>query len=71
MASGAPNRPLTEAVAPGESFETTLLFDVPRESEGLVLDLADGQLLNRVAEFFLIGDDDSFLFPRPVFSLRP
>jgi hypothetical protein len=70
-AAGAPGTPLTERVGAGASFLTTLVFDIPTDAQGLVLDVTDGYIVDRVIELFMIGDDDSLLHPRTLFRLTP
>ncbi|HYV98822.1 MAG TPA: hypothetical protein VE967_15310 [Gemmatimonadaceae bacterium] len=65
-ASGSPSTPIESVVNAGESFRTTLVFDVPADAKGLVLDLTDGYGIDRAIELLLVGDDDSLLHARTV-----
>jgi len=52
---------LSRLVGPGESFTTTVAFDVPPGTHTLRLDVTMGIWADRLIELFLIGDEDSFL----------
>ena len=52
---------LSRFVGPGESFTTTVAFDVPQDAQALRLDVTMGIWADRLIELFLIGDEDSFL----------
>lgn len=52
---------VSRLVGPGESFTTTVAFDVPPDVQALRLDVTMGIWADRLIELFLIGDEDSFL----------
>lgn len=61
-----PQTPLTQPLRPGESYTTSLVFDVPAETADFVLHLTGSKLLARL----LIGQEGSLLHARTVFRLR-
>lgn len=61
-----PQVPLTRPLRPGESYTTSLVFDVPAGSGDPVLRLTGSSLLARL----LIGHEGSLLHARTVFRLR-
>lgn len=64
-----PQRPLTDELAPGGSYTTTVVFDLPADAGDPRLDVTDLPLPDRVVEFILIGDEDSFLHARTTIRL--
>jgi len=59
------SHPLSESLRPGESYETTLVFDIPKE-------LQRARLLATFEDFptpFLIGDEGSLLHKKTYFEL--
>ncbi len=56
--------PLGRAVRTGEAYSTRLVFDLPANVRDPKLHVAERDLLARLSELFLIGDEDS-LFHRP------
>ena len=54
----------------GQHFDTRLVFDLPPDAEPL-LRVRDNFMASRLAEAFLIGDEDSFLHHRTLFALSP
>ena len=60
-----PTAPLTKALRPGESYETTLVFDVPDGAPGLRLFLGDPPGIENV----LIGHENSLLHKKTYFAL--
>lgn len=52
---------LTEPLAPGASYTTTVVFDLPRDAAQPQLDVTVGFWAERLIERFLIGDEDSWL----------
>jgi len=61
------NVPLTQALIPGESYQTTLVFDLPADAKHPRLLLTDPFPVN----WFLIGHENSFLHKKVLFSLEP
>jgi hypothetical protein len=55
---------LSRLVGPQQSFNTTVVFAVPEDASALRLDVTMGIWADRLIEFFLIGDEDSFLHKR-------
>lgn len=66
-----PQRPLTDPLDPGDSYVTTVVFDVPRDARDARLHVTDGWWADRLIEFFLVGDEDSFLHEETSFRLTP
>jgi hypothetical protein len=64
-AAGVSSTPLDRPLAPGESYTTTLAFDVPRDAGGLRLLVADTESFTRV----LIGHENSFFHKKIYFDL--
>ncbi len=64
-----PQPPLTEPIAPGGAYLTAIVFDLPREVRGPHLHVTDGWWADRLLEFFLVGDEDSFLHQKTSFRL--
>lgn len=60
---------LTDTVGPGGSYVTTVVFDLPRDAREPRLTVTDGWWADRLIEFFLVGDEDSFLHRRTTFRL--
>lgn len=60
---------LTDTVGPGGSYLTTVVFDVPRDAREPHLRATDGWWADRLIEFFLVGDEDSFLHAPTTFRL--
>lgn len=60
---------LGQRVEVGGSFTTELVFDVPSAAPDPRLHVTEGHWLSRVSEFFLIGDEDSFLHKPTVFRV--
>ena len=60
---GAPPA-LTDEVAPGGAYETAVVFDLPRDASDPRLAVTEGWWADRLIEFLLIGDEDSFLHAR-------
>lgn len=56
--------PLGRAVRTGEAYSTRLVFDLPADVHDPKLHVTERDLLARLSELFLIGDEDS-LFHRP------
>lgn len=61
------NVPLTQQLKPGESYETTLVFDLPAGARSPRLLLTDPLPVNWV----LIGHENSFLHKKVFFRLEP
>ena len=66
-----PERPLTDELAPGGSYTSAVVFDLPADARDPRLDVTDLPLPDRVVEFILIGDEDSFLHARTTIRLTP
>jgi hypothetical protein len=64
-----PQRPLTDSVGPGGAYLTTVVFDVPADLPEPRLAATEGWWADRLVEFFLIGDEDSFLHARTTIRL--
>lgn len=52
-------------------FTKEIVFDLPDDAKSPKLDLTEGYAIDRVIEFFLIGDEDSMFHKRVRFSLEP
>ena len=63
---GSSSRPLTEALGPGESYITDLVFDVPRDARGLRLWITEDDPESRL----VIGHENSFLHKKIYLSLE-
>lgn len=50
-------------------IEKDLVFEVPADSNGLRMDIAEGYAIDWVLESFIIGDEDSLLHPRTTFQI--
>jgi hypothetical protein len=59
--------PLDHPLRPGESYSTTLVFDLPREARGLRLLIAEDLFVTR----FLIGHENSFLHGKIWLGVNP
>jgi len=68
--SGSPFDSLNQDLGPGESFTTTVAFDVPAGVPVPRLSVTEGIWADKLIELFLIGDEDSFLHKRTAFELR-
>ena len=68
-AARGPLRPLTDEVGPGESYATAVVFDIPADAREPRLGATQGWWADRLVEFLLIGDEDSFLHARTSFRL--
>ena len=62
---GQSSRPLTEALRPGESYTTALVFDVPNEARSLRLLVTEDDPETR----FVIGHENSFLHKKIYFDV--
>jgi len=62
---GEPSTPLSRELKPGESYTTTLAFDLPRGARGLRLFLGD----TPGPELFLIDHENSFFHKKIYFAL--
>lgn len=65
-AAQGPTVPLTQALRPGESYTTTLVFDLPAESKNPRLWIGDANWLMLLA----IGHENSFFHKKIFFRLR-
>lgn len=61
------NVPLTQHLRPGESYETTLVFDLPADARNPRLLLTDPFPVN----WLLIGHENSFFHKKVYFALAP
>ena len=61
--------PLTDEVGPGGSYATTVVFDLPDDAREPRLAVTQGWWADRLVEFLLIGDEDSFLHARTTIRL--
>src|SRR5215213_11044 len=57
-------------IAPAESFTKEIVFDVPADAKNPRLDLSNGYGIDKYIEAVLIGDEDSLLHKRQLFSLE-
>ena len=60
-----------QKVPPGGSFEGEVIFDLPTDVMNPRLDIAEGIGIDKIIEFVLIGDEDSFLHKRNLFKIEP
>lgn len=66
-ALGQAGTPLTEPLQPGESYTTTLVFDLPADAGAPRLLLATVG----APTYFLLGHENSFFHRKVYFSLAP
>jgi hypothetical protein len=59
--------PMDHPLRPGESYSTTLVFDLPRDLRDAKLLITEDMFLTR----FLIDHENSFLHPKVWFEVRP
>ena len=59
--------PLSQSLRPGESYQSTFVFDLPVESRNPRFWLGDGPWLT----WFFIGHENSFFHQRIFFQLEP
>ena len=59
--------PFTQLLRPGESFETTRVFDVPADAKNPQLYVATPEWVTR----FMVGHENSFLHAKTTFRLVP
>lgn len=64
-----PQPALTDELGPGASYQTTVVFDIPPDAQDPRLAVTQGWWVDRLIEFFLIGDEDSFLHARTTIRL--
>ena len=62
---------LTNELGPGGRYLTTVVFDIPADAQEPRLAVTQGWWVDRLIEFFLIGDEDSFLHARTTIRLTP
>jgi hypothetical protein len=60
---------LSREIGPEESFNSTVVFDVPEDATGLRLHVSMGFWVDRLIEAVLIGDEDSILHKRTTFRI--
>ncbi len=60
---------LGRAVEAGDAYTTKLIFELPEDVRAPRLNIVEGHWLTRLSEFFLIGDEDSFLHKPTTFRL--
>jgi len=65
LATDAQGTALETPLRPGESYETTLAFDVPERIEGARLELTEGGVVPR----FMIGHERSPFHAKTLFAL--
>ena len=58
--------PLDQSLRPGDSYETTLVFDLPHDVRNPKLWLTDPELVN----WMLIGHENSFFHKKVYFALE-
>ncbi len=54
---------------PVDFYTTKLVFELPADVRAPRLNIIEGHWLTRLSEFFLIGDEDSFLHKPTTFRL--
>ena len=64
-AAGVSSTPLDRPLRPGESYTTTFAFDLPPETRGLRLLVADTESITRI----LIGHENSFFHQKIYFDI--
>lgn len=70
--TGNPTTAFDKQLGPeGDYFTKEIVFDLPDDAKNPKLDLTEGYAIDRVIEFFLIGDEDSMFHKRVRFSLEP
>ncbi len=67
LPAGSANTPLTTPLRPGETYTTTLVFDLPTNIQNPTLLLNEGEWLTR----FVIGHENSPLHKKTRFQLWP
>ena len=60
---------LAREIGPEESFNSTVVFDVPEDAANLRLHVSMGFWVDRLIEAVLIGDEDSILHKRTSFRI--
>ena len=73
-ALGQAGTPLGQSLKPGESYTTTLVFDLPDRQAGLPADAGAPRLLLTTVgapTYFLLGHENSFFHRKVYFSLAP
>lgn len=68
-ATRGPLPALTDEVGPGRSYTAAVVFDLPPDACDPRLAVTEGWWADRLVEFLLIGDEDSFLHARTSFRL--
>jgi hypothetical protein len=68
--SSVSGNPFERKVTAGGSFEGEIVFDLPTDIKNPRLDIAEGVGIDKVIESVLIGDEDSILHKRVLFSLE-
>ena len=53
-----------------ETLEKELVFDIPASSTGLKMEITEGHPVDRLIEYFLIGDEDSIWHERSYFNIQ-
>jgi hypothetical protein len=64
---GNSSMPLTTPLRPGQSYVTDLVFDVPKDTQGMRLLLTEGD----AESMLVIGHENSLLHKKIFFSLEP
>lgn len=59
-----------QRINPSESFEKEIVFDLPGAVKNPRLDIREGYGIDHAIEAVLVGDEDSILHKRNLFSLR-
>ncbi len=68
-ATRGPLAALTDEVGPGRSYTAAVVFDLPPDACDPRLAVTEGWWADRLVEFLLIGDEDSFLHARTTLRL--
>ena len=68
-ATRGPLAALTDDVGPGRSYAAAVVFDLPPDACDPRLAVTEGWWADRLVEFLLIGDEDSFLHARTTIRL--
>jgi hypothetical protein len=65
-----PQPDFEQKIAPAESFEKDIVFDLPADVQNPRLDIREGYGIDHVIEAVLVGDEDSVFHRRNYFSLE-
>lgn len=68
---GGTSRALEQPVGPESAYTRRLVFDLPEDVRGASLLVTEGDVVERLLELFIIGDEDSLLHRRTRLRLEP